>query len=202
MRPLSRIALTGATALIALVLAGCGDGGQQVQLADPPSRTIAPAPTPSGDQTGPPTSEGGPAAGQLNGIPVGTDCIDVLSLDAIYEYNPNVGTDSRVQPTALGQRAIESEGVACGWSNQTSGEPLTIAIARFNDDDLSIVRASAVAAPGSETLPEASGVFRREGESGIVEAFSGEYWIVLESPAFFSYLDAAPLLESIKRSFD
>lgn len=195
-------AVVGVLVFLALVLSGCVGDEQAGQQSEPHQSTDPASPAPSEASTNARLETGGTPDDDVVGIPLALECSDILSLDALYAYNPNVGTDPRVKPTSLGERAIAYDGVACGWSNQTSGEPLTAAIARLEGDDLAGIRASAEAVPGVDLLPNGRGTFRREGDWGIIEAFAGEYWIVLESPAFLSTADASLLLDEVQRSLD
>jgi hypothetical protein len=157
------------------------------------------------DISTPEASVGGPSpptgsSTALLGVPVELDCAELLSLDALYEYNPNVGTSTSVELSALTERVLGYDGLACGWSNQSSGEPITAAVARFAATDLEEIRAAAEANRGAQALPESAGSFWREGDVGTLEAFSGDYWIVIESPAFLETSDALQLLDSIQES--
>lgn len=178
-----------------LILAGCSPSDDE--SVAPESAVVSPTPVSSSPLEVP--SPAKPAV-DVTGIPLDIDCLDLLSLETLYEYNPNVGTDPNIKPSVLGERALANGGVACGWSNQSSGEPLTAAVARFDMTDLETVRVEALAVPGSQELSSASGVFRRDGNTGIVEAFSGDYWIVLESPVFLEPSDVQDILDSIQGS--
>ena len=134
------------------------------------------------------------------GIPIDLDCVELLPLAALYEYNPNIGTSPSIRLSPLTERVLGYDGLACGWSNQSSGERITAAVAHFTATDLEAIRDSAEAGPGAQALPEVDGLFWRDAEGGTLEAFAGEYWIVIESSAFVEAADALPLFKAITES--
>jgi len=120
----------------------------------------------------------------------------------VYDYNPNVGADPgyRVRAGSGPARAVELSGTACGWLNQTSTQTYSIGVARFDSANLQRVKSAAATAGGTGRGLGMEGYYRTEAGLGVVEAFTGSYWITAESTAFLEPADAAPLLEAIRRN--
>jgi hypothetical protein len=124
------------------------------------------------------------------GEPVGLGCLDLVSLDTMYQFNPNFGLLAEYSPPtgSAGGAAEAHGGVACSWVQQTSGETIEIAVARPSKSALADLRAAA----GSDES------FSSAGGAGQVQSFSGPYWVSATSTYFFEAGDARPLVDSVK----
>lgn len=217
-----------AVAIAVLLLAGCAssaDDAAPVPSASPdvtptptlpaPSLepiaptdepTVAPSPEPSDDADGDspgPTPDPQPTEvrdAPLRGQPFSVACDEVLTPQQLYDYNPNVGADPGYRPRGGSgpERTVELSGTACGWINQTSGETISIGVAHFDAVNFSRVREMARTAGGSSSGLGMDGHYRTSSGLGVVDAFTGSYWIAAESSTFFAPEDVAPLLEAIR----
>ena len=127
-------------------------------------------------------------------------CDQILTLDDVYLYNPNFGTDVYYEPTAgsAAETAVSYDGVACGWLHQTSNEIIEISIAQPNDILMSDLKNEAVteskAVPTYGTPPAIDGYFTNSSGPGQAQIFAGKYWVVANSVAFFEPGDAQQLI--------
>ncbi|WP_150129245.1 hypothetical protein [Microcella alkaliphila] len=155
-----------------------------------PSRTASPSPSPTATPTA------------LTGIRLQIACDRLLTPQDVYDYNPNIGADPgyRVRAGSGPARAVELSGTACGWLNQTSTQTYSIGVARFDSANLQRVKSAAASAGGTTRGLGMEGYYRTEAGLGVVEAFTGSYWITAESSAFLEPADVAPLLEAIRRN--
>jgi hypothetical protein len=177
-------------ALGVALLAGC--------VPEPePQETGFTGPNPPGDPTGQP-------APTLTATPVGTpideDCSDLIPADTIYAYNPNFGLIDPYTPAdgSIGASAINYEGVACRWQNQTSGDNIDLGVAHLDEPSLTALKNAAF--EDSEMVPTyGEEAYFSVGSNGVGTAivFQGPYWIVLESREFFEPGDATDLVESV-----
>lgn len=106
----------------------------------------------------------------------------------MYEFDPNFGLDDDYSPAVSSPAAdvVAASGVSCGWVQQTSGEVIEIAAARPSADALASLRADA----GSDRA------FSAVDGRGVVQVFSGPYWVVAVSSYFTTADDAALLVDS------
>lgn len=187
------VSLTGLTLAIALI-AGCVAVDQ---LPAVPSEIAGdenerPTPSPTLIETAAP---GDPS---LSSTPVEIDCDALLSLETIYEFNPNVGIDPAYMPTARGAEALAYDGVSCGWINQTSGDSLSVSVARFDAVSLSALQQIARERDGSTVVgPDNTATFRTVNGIGSLELFADSYWISIESRMIVEYADATLLIDEI-----
>ncbi|HEU4808249.1 MAG TPA: arginyl-tRNA synthetase, partial [Homoserinimonas sp.] len=129
--------------------------------------------------------------------PVTIDCNTLVSPQAVYDYNPNYGYQPDFTPAAGSDVAtiVANQGVACNWVNQTSGVTFVIAVAQLAAGDLAGIR---------DGLPDSSRVsgigdaayFSASGGLGVAQVFSGPYWVVATSPAFYEMADPRPILDA------
>lgn len=137
-----------------------------------------------------------------SGTPVGLGCDDVLSPDDIYAFNPNFGTAPDFEPTGLVASAPSYGGVACGWLNQSSGTILEVSVAKPDEQSTEDLKNKAVmagkAVPTYGTPPEVEAYFSKSGETGTVQVFTGGYWVVASSEAFYEPGDAQKLITMIQ----
>jgi len=156
--------------------------------------TGTPTTTPSGIPTGPAT-----AAPDDNPVktPVGTSipltCEQLVSAQAIYDFNPNFGLLGGFTPAAgsLAATAVAESGLACQWINQTSGETIQIAVA-----DLPSPRISELASTASSDEAIGGVGDRAYFANGAAQVFDGSFWVAAESTVFVTWDDAAPLVQA------
>ncbi|KQO99516.1 hypothetical protein [Leifsonia sp. Leaf264] len=186
--------------LVAGLLAGCAsDGGGATPSTSAPSETATSTPStdPSTDPSSTPTATPTPTP-----TPVTLSCDQLLTPDDIYQYNPNVGTAPDYSPTpdTVIAEAAAASGIACGWTNQTSGELIEVAVAHPDATQLETLKQSAAATmsavPTYGTPPAVDGFFSQAQDVGTVQVFTeGGYWLVARSSAFFEPGDAGKLIE-------
>lgn len=172
----------------ALLLAGCAGG--------------APA---ASDPADPPASSGATAAATdaaEEAVPFAIACDELLSADEVYAFNPNYGTAPDFEASADGVVAVVDEaGTACGLLNQTSGAIIEFGVATPAEQALEGRKNDAAlgshVVPTYGTPPEVEGYFSRVGESGEAQAFTGSYWVVIESPELFEPGDAQVLMSAL-----
>ncbi len=145
-----------------------------------PSTTASPTPTPTPEK---PT-------------PVAIACSDVVDAQTIYDFNPNFVLLNSFSPASntLAAQAIQDQGTACRWINQTSKITIDIGISSPGPNALSVAERSASAGASVSGLGD-SAYFSRSGGLGTVQVFSGEFWISAASPAFSAAEDAMALVE-------
>ncbi|GLI26001.1 hypothetical protein ARHIZOSPH14_02430 [Agromyces rhizosphaerae] len=196
-RPLRLLAVTVATAAIVVGLAACAPEEPAASPTPTAAETTAPTETPAETDAATPTPTPTPT-----GEPVDVACDELLTLDQMYAFNPNYGTDPGYAPT--GEPAVFAAsigGVACGWLNQSSGETIEVSVARPVDDTMEERLNDAVlagqAVPTYGTPPEVEGYYGLVAGTGTAQAFADGYWITASSQAFFEPGDAQPLMESM-----
>jgi len=167
-----------ALATIALALTACAP---QPGPAPEPSGSSRPNEGPSAA----PEPTGQPSAG----APLTLRCSELVSDDAMYEYNPTYGLDDSWSPAAGSPAAIAVSlgGTACGWRTESSGELLVVAAARPSSAEVDDLRVAAKATGDR--------AFHMDGQVGIAESFERGYWVVTASEEFFELADAAPVLD-------
>ena len=186
-------------ALLALLLAGCSGAGEPT-----PTTSAAATNGPSADPTTStaPSSSSTPLP-EATGSPITQICGDLLTLQDVYDFNPNYGSAPDYSPTAdgLAATAAAHNGLTCGWSNQTSGELIEVSVVAPNDVLMASLKqqadADSQAVPTYGTPPTVDGFFTYSGGSGQAQVFTGTYWITLSTPAFSEPGDAEGLLSVI-----
>jgi hypothetical protein len=184
--------------LALIALSGCAPAAPASNSTPKPTSTSTDAATtaPTEGATPTPTPE-------VPDTPVTLDCDQLLTPDDVYTFNPNFGTAPDYKPEAGSDAgtAVKYDGVACGWLNQTSGEIIEVAVAQPNQAHLTDLKNQAVsgskAVPTYGTPPAIDGFFSSANGSGTAQVFSGKYWVVLSSVAFFEPGDAQELVAAV-----
>ena len=182
------LAITGATTLI-VTLSACATSTATLPT---PTSTIPSAPTtPEPSATATPT---------VSGVAVTISCDQLISAQAMYDYNPNFVLDSEYVPGAgtLASRAAEFQGLACGWINETSGERIAVTVAQPNADALAQLGNDLVSSSNSVPTYLVEGYFQTNGNVGEAEAISAPYWLTASSTAFLEPGDAAPIIAAAR----
>lgn len=135
-----------------------------------------------GQPTAPPTSTTRPDAGE----DVGLACDDVITLQQMYDFNPNVSALGQYTPEAgsLGDTVVSYNGLTCRWSNNTSGRTIDVAIAKLDPETLADLSADASKSAEPVSVYGDEGYFGQSSGVGTAQIFTGSYWVVLSSKDF------------------
>lgn len=198
-------AVASALAVVIVVLAtGCTPTDEAV--APEPTLTIEPSasstpssspnPSPS-EPTSEPSASAAPPAGGLESLPLGIPCDELVTPQALYDFNPNVGSDPAPQHGELVLTMAASGGVACGWLNQSSGARISAGVIRLTPDSLAAVRSTALdRAEPSAAITD--GYFRVTSGVGHAEIIGDDYWIVIESTVLIDPIEANSFAEPMR----
>lgn len=178
----------------AVVLSGCAAEQDTPDLV----ASATPSDSVPDDMASPPSAS--PVDPGLIGIPVQLNCVQVLTGDALYSINPNVGTDPAYAATALAQQALGLNGIACGWLNQTSAVTYSVAVAQLDSVGIAYLRDAASSQSSAVPLVNADGFFTVGNDGGTAQAFIGAYWVIIESQEFIAPGDVNALLEAVSIS--
>ena len=193
---------------VVVLLGGCADGDEQAEPSASPSSSSSPSstpsaaasPSPSPDSTGPAAEpDAGGETASLVGVPLGVGCDVLVSPQALYDLNPNVGTDPGFDPAAraLAPVALGLGGTACGYLNQTSGEKISVSAARVESGSVTDLSAEVTARGGGLNNGRA---FRSTASASTLEVVTGDRWIVVEAPPVFAEEDLQPLADAARAS--
>ena len=180
------------------MVSGCaaepGAGGSASPSATPkPSASTGPSPTPTRDPL--PASD-----------PIALDCTQLITPQAMYDYNPNFSLDTTFAARAGSEAALVDEmgGLTCGWVHQTSGDVIEVGVASLPEAPLTDLKNSFMM--NSQPVPtygdslKIEGYFEMGDNGGQAQAFAGPYWISANSDAFQEPGDAAAIEEAALRA--
>lgn len=178
------------------VISGCAPA---VGPTTKPSATSVAEPTTTTPKpTATPTKTPEPQLGE----PVGITCEQLITPAEMLDFNPNVSLISDYTPAAdtKASQIAGYKGLVCRWVNNSSNEKIDISVAKLDDETLTALKNTAVteseSVPTYGIPPEVEGYFTLYGDVGQAEVFSGKYWIVARSLAFFEPGDVQPLIEA------
>jgi hypothetical protein len=187
-----RIRLYSAAALpLVLVLIGCAQAG-------------SPEPTPTNSGVVPVHSSGLQASGSAPGI----DCEELVSDVVMNAFAPGFTADASFTPAPGSNAAmiVAINGVACGWTNETTGKHITLALAKPSTQSVSAIEKE-IASQSSPTdvfgtAPDVTGFFSVMNGVGDGEATlgGGSYWVSVSSSLFSVPQDASALLASVAQA--
>lgn len=181
--------------LAAVVMTGVAACAPEGEVATPEQSTV-PSGTPGATASAVPGAEPGAVAN----TPVDLRCDELLTPQAVYDFNPNYALDASYTPAAGTDAAtiVARDGIACGWVNQTSGSVVAVAVANLPATELDALRNALVTESNSVPTYEVEGYFRVATGGGEAEAFAGPYWIVATSDYFAEPGDAAPIVDAAR----
>ncbi|WP_167047871.1 iron ABC transporter ATP-binding protein [Salinibacterium sp. ZJ454] len=192
------LSVTVGTVLV-MALAGCTAENLEASETPKPSTSATASSAPEPTESATPEPEPEP----IVGVPITLSCDEVLAPQAVYDYNPNFGTDPNYAPAdgSLAASIVGYSGLACGWVNQTSGETFEVAVAELPDAALDTFKNQAGAQ--STMVPTYGhgggfeGYFTVNYGVGEARVFTGSNWIVVSSTAFYEPGDAIPIVEPV-----
>lgn len=183
------LAIAAAAAAV-LLLGGCAPESTVDPSTAPTESTTGPSPT------GTPQPDGSAAPAEpVAATPVSIGCNDLVDLQTVYDFNPNYGNQPDFTPRAGSTAATiaASNGTVCNWVNQTSGETFIVAVAQPSPDELGALKAAASSGSAASGVGDVA-YFSTSGSMGEAQVFSGPYWLVASSAAFYDFETAQPLL--------
>jgi hypothetical protein len=177
----------------ALLLAGCVQA-EPDPTGPNPTRTINPSSTPPAE---PEPASSAPNDPEATAVDVA--CTDLISPQAMYDFNPNFLLLNSFTPAAgtPAATALASEGVACRWENSTSGIMIDVSVAKPAPNKLDGLKSNA-GGPASGF----DGYFAAAGDTGTAQIFSGTYWVTLSSKAFFEAGDVVDLVADVRSALN
>ena len=173
-------------ALALALLSGC------VPTATPSaSGTASTTPSASASASSAPTPTATPT-------PVTVGCDTLVSADTIYAYNPNFGLLTSWTPAAgsAAATARSESGIACRWSNQTSGDTVDISVAHLDAASIENLKNDAVSQGTLVPTYGDEAYFGTSGGVGTAVVFQGDYWLVATSVDFAEPGDPADLIDA------
>jgi len=179
-RLLARPTIAFSAVLLTALLAGCGTQAPAGPVdTGTPAPTSSATPSPTATPTVTPTPTTPPAAGAT---PIGFGCDTLLSLQGVYDLNPNLSVVPDGAPPAgtLAATLVGGLGVACDLVHNSNGEVLRVAAATPGTDAIASLRAGA-------TTPFELGAagFEAFSTGNAILAFRGDLVLTAESDGYF-----------------
>jgi hypothetical protein len=162
-----------------------------------------PTPTASGSASGTPSASASPTATaaptpSARPTPITVGCDTLVSADTMYAYNPNFGLLTSWTP-ADGSAAATAEsesGIACRWSNQTSGDTIDISVAHLDAASIESLKNDAVSKGTLVPTYGDEAYFSTTAGVGTAVVFQGNYWLVATSVDFAEPGDPSDLIDA------
>ena len=163
-----------------------------------------PTPAPSPSDAGPTASASGTASASPTpsptastvSTPITIGCSALITPDDIYAFNPNFGLINSWTPKAgsAAATATSEQGIACRWSNQTSGDTIDISAAHLDAATIESLKNDAVEKSTMVPTYGDEAYFSVSGGVGTAIVFQGDYWLVATSIDFLEPGDPADLI--------
>jgi len=184
-----RLLAPAALGVLALaLLSGC------VATATPTaSGSASTTPSASATQTASATPSASPQP-----TPVTIGCETLVSADTFYAFNPNFGLLTSWTPAAgsAAATAKSESGIACRWSNQTSGDTIDISVAHLDAASIESLKNDAVSKGTLVPTYGDEAYFSTSGGVGTAVVFQGDYWLVATSIDFAEPGDPSDLIDA------
>ena len=183
-----------------LALTGCSG----LNLAPTTSTPSATSTTNKVAEAIPTPSTAAPVLDDAN--PIHKACSDLISIEALYDFNPNFSYDASQSPTSgsLGEKAKQKDGVFCSYVNLSNGDRIDIAAAQISTSSIGdwTKRISESNRPTDAygNPPETLGFFSRSNNEGVSQAIQGNKWVAISSSTFYEAGDASSLMSQVLHS--
>ena len=187
--PARRLVLFAAPVALALLLAGCVP--ESTETPDAGATSSTPTPTASASESAEPSSPPEPVI-----TPITIGCDQLITPQVMYDFNQNVVLLDSFTPASgsTAAEALDRGGLACRWTNQSSGETIDISVADLTADELTARKNDLVTSSKSVPTYEVEGYFSADGGVGEAQAFDDPYWITATSVTFAEPGDVQPLI--------
>jgi hypothetical protein len=116
----------------------------------------------------------------------------------MYAFNPNFSLVDGWEPEAgsPGAQAVDLDGIACRWLNQTGGDTIDVSAASLDDASLEELKNAAVTESTMVPTYGEEAYFSVTGGVGTAIVFDRSYWLVASSDYFFEPGDATEIIEA------
>jgi hypothetical protein len=158
-----------------------------------PTQSDTPSASSSGSASASPTPS--PTASAVS-TPITIDCNTLITPDDIYAFNPNFGLIDSWTPKAgsAAATAKSEQGIACRWSNQTSGDTIDVSAAHLDDATIESLKNDAVEKSTMVPTYGDEAYFSVSGGAGTAIVFQGDFWLVATSVDFAEPGDPSDLI--------
>ena len=158
---------------------------------------------PSSSELSTPTATADLAA---KSYPVGKTCKDVMSLQALYDFNPNFAYDASLSPSnaSHAENILSIEGISCVYLNLSSGSKIVLSLAKLDEMGLSTIKEK-LSTEGAKKAtsfspPVDASFFSITDGVGTLDILTNGYWVSVSSSSFIYPEDAAHFLETVLAS--
>jgi hypothetical protein len=193
-----RVAALAIVALTTIALTGCtGTPGPSASPSSSPSQSVSQSPSPSPSSSATASSSPSPSASPTaNPVPVTRTCDQLVSRQAMYDFNPNFGllASFTPKPGSSAAIALAKKGVACSWLQQTSRDTIELSVANLPTGDIAALKSGLNSSSKATSAFAAPGYFTVEGGVGEAQVFTGSYWVVARSTFFSEPGEAAQIV--------
>jgi hypothetical protein len=116
----------------------------------------------------------------------------------MYAFNPNFGLLTSWTPAkgSAAAAATSESGIACRWSNQTSGDTIDVSVAHLDAASIASLKSEAVSQGTPVTTYGDEAYFRVAAGVGTAVVFQANYWLVATSVDFAEPGDPADLIDA------
>ena len=130
-------------------------------------------------------------------------CDQLITSDQLSAVVPKITAASGFTPAkgSDAAKAVAYAGVACGFTNVSTGHTVALSVARPAADDLTALNNGAITSskvvPTYGVPPKVMGYFNVDASGGVAQAFSSGYWIVAESKDYLEPGDAGQVIADV-----
>lgn len=192
----------GAITGLCLVLTGCG-----IFPTNSTQSTTSSSPVPEASKIASAiTTPSTPAPVLDDTNPIYKACSELISIEALYDFNPNYSYDSSASPSSgsLGEKALQKSGVFCSYVNLSNGNRIDVSVAQIptasSADWNKKVAETSRPTDAYGSSPDVLGFFARSNNEGVAQAIQGTKWVAITSTTFFEAGDAAALMSQVLHS--
>lgn len=191
------IASAGLILAVILSISGCSGEPSKPSNTTPASQKSSPASTNTSAASSTPTPTN--SAFTLKAESMDKSCEQVLSLQSLYDFDPNLALTPEVKASmgTIGTQQESLGAVSCLLTNLSSQENIQVVVSKL-DAASTQHQSEVIATPttGAQSYQVASGVpglFIQTDGVGTAQFMSGNYWVSLTSKTFTSGVQASPL---------
>ena len=133
-------------------------------------------------------------------------CNELISVEALYDFNPNFSYDASATPKngSLGEIALTKSGTYCDYINLSSGENIELSVSQISNQSLKDwvqkLHENSRVTEIFDLPAEGLGFFSRKNNEGVAQVMIGNTWIVISSTSFYIPEDTISLMSVVVNS--